>query len=124
MRIVVVDDSVTNLIVLKRLSASVHKADVIGFQSANEALEFLEANEVSAVVVDFDMPDCNGVDFISTVRQSVLNRKTPIMMVTGHDNQTVHQAAVKAGATGFLTKPVNPVAFKLELGRLAITAPA
>jgi len=112
MAIVIVDDSVTNMIVLKRLSASVSGADVLGFTSAREALAHLERTSATAVVVDYEMPDLDGISFIRILRQSERHRTTPLLMVTGNGESDVRAAAVAAGASGFLTKPVSIQQFK------------
>lgn len=112
MAIVIVDDSVTNMIVLKRLSASVTGTDVLGFTAAREALAYLERTSATAVVVDFEMPDLDGLSFIRILRQSERHRTTPLLMVTGNGESEVRAAAVAAGASGFLTKPVGIQQFK------------
>lgn len=113
--VVIVDDSMTNLIVLKRLSAAVAPNGVQGFDSATDAAAFLAGNQTGAVVVDYDMPGINGVQFITQVRNSQLNARTPIIMVTANHNPGVRQHAIAAGATAFLTKPVDPLELKNTL---------
>jgi len=120
MRIVVIDDNVTNLIVLKRLSASIQSSEVIPFSSSTEALAYLDLNAAHAIVVDFEMPDMNGIEFIAAVRAKGPNSATPIIMVTGSNDAVIQRAAMSAGATAFLTKPISPVEFKARLWNLAL----
>lgn len=117
MSIVVVDDSITNLVVLKRLSASVTGEEIKGFTSAVEALRYLEVSSASAVIVDYQMPDIDGISFVRTLRQFERHMATPVLMVTGSGDDEIRDAARNAGVTGFLAKPVSVNQFKALLGQ-------
>jgi CheY-like chemotaxis protein len=116
MTIVVVDDSITNMIVLKRLSASVAHDEIVGFTSATEALTYLKQQPAEAVVVDYEMPDLDGISFIRELRLSERHRATAVLMVTGNGDSEIKTAASAAGATDFLSKPVRVQEFKSLLG--------
>jgi two-component system, response regulator RpfG len=110
--IVIVDDSPTNLAVLKSLSAKVHNGEAKSFADSRVAAEFLKETPAELIVVDYSMPRLNGVDFIREVRASAANAETPIVMVTQSSDEAVRTAALAAGATDFLNKPVNAIEFK------------
>ena len=118
MTIVIVDDSVTTLIVLKQMAKSMGGLPVTTFSVPNDALDYLARNPAHLVVVDCEMPDINGVDFIRAVRGSPQHRMTPIVMVTQHSDVDLRECALQAGATDFLSKPVNAAEFKLRLRNL------
>lgn len=115
MAIVIVDDSTTNLIVLKSLSAKIYKDETKAFTDSNEAASYLLENPADLVVVDYSMPGLNGVDFIKAVRASPLHQATPIIMVTNSSDMSVRVQAMKAGATDFLNKPVEAIEFKARV---------
>lgn len=75
--------------------------------SAREALEALEATKFDIVLVDYEMPDMNGLELISAIRANMKFAALPLMMVTSHEDTATIEAAFKAGATSFFTKPVN-----------------
>lgn len=112
MSIVVVDDSITNLIVLKSLCCKLCKEACRPFVNPDEALSWLAGNRADLVIVDYSMPSMNGVDFIAAVRAGPLHARTPVVMVTSSGNRAVRSKAMQAGANDFLTKPVDAVAFK------------
>ena len=118
MPIVIVDDSATNLAVLKSLSAKCYNGTAKGFMDSEAAAAFLAANAVDLIVVDYSMPGLNGVDFIRVVRSSPLHRTTPIVMVTHSSDQAVRVEALEAGATEFLNKPVDAIEFKARIKNL------
>jgi len=112
MAIVIVDDSTTNLIVLRSLSAKIYKDETKAFTDSEVAASYLATNPADLIVVDYSMPVLNGVDFIRAVRSSPLHTTTPIIMVTNSSDQSVRLQAMKAGATDFLNKPVEAIEFK------------
>ena len=118
MKIVVVDDSVTNLVVLKCLSAGVKGSEVVTFTDSVAACKFLSENHADVIVVDYSMPKMNGIEFVYAVRQHAQHVRTPILMVTGQGDRDTRLKALEAGATDFLNKPVDAAEFKARLRNL------
>jgi putative two-component system response regulator len=118
MSIVVVDDSVTTLVVLKHLAASHASAPIRTFSNPKEAQKFLTSSLADLVIVDCEMPGINGIDFIAGIRRLPHHADTPIVMVTQHSADEIRMRALGAGATEFLGKPVDPLEFKATVGRL------
>src|SRR5712675_2567837 len=59
------------------------------------------------VLVDYMMPDMDGIEFVKRLRAIPGYEHVPIVMVTVHDDRKVRYAALDAGITDFLTKPVD-----------------
>lgn len=118
MSIVIVDDSVTTLIILKQLAKSNGGLPVVTFSDPKAALAHLENNSAHLVVVDCEMPGMNGIDFITSFRQAPNHQMTPIVMVTQHTDNEVRNKAIEAGATDFLNKPIDASEFKMRLKNL------
>lgn len=121
MNIVVVDDSVTNLIVLKSLSAHVQNGRAQGFSDPEAAAAYLCDHAADAVVLDFSMPKLNGVQLIERIRAMPNHKSTPIVMVTHATDHATRMCALSAGATAFLSKPVDAANFKETLRKLIDT---
>lgn len=125
MTIVVVDDSITNLVVLKHLASDHSSAAVRAFSKPEEARDYLGANAADIIVVDCEMPGINGIDFIAQVRRLAQHAHTPIVMVTHNQANETRMRALAAGATDFLSKPVDPIEFKVRIRNLLrLKAPA
>lgn len=122
MAIVIVDDSPTNLVVLKSLSSRIHEGGAMAFVEPEAAASYLEQTAADLVVVDYEMPGLNGVEFIRRVRASVPNKATPIVMVTHSSDRSVRVRAIEAGATAFLNKPVDALEFKTRVADLLAAA--
>jgi putative two-component system response regulator len=115
MKIVVVDDSVTNLIVLKSLSSSLENSSAKGFGDPEVAADYLSENAVDAIVLDFSMPKLNGIQLIERIRSMPLHYSTPIIMVTHASDHATRMCALSAGATAFFSKPIDAANFKAIL---------
>ncbi len=76
-----------------------------------EAMAAIAARQFDAAVIDLNMPKADGISVIEAARANGPNINTPIIVVTGHDDATAIDKAYKAGATSFLTKPLNWVLF-------------
>jgi two-component system, chemotaxis family, chemotaxis protein CheY len=74
-----------------------------------EALALFEVTSPDLVIVDEDMPGMDGLAFIRHVRESKSDkaRNTPIILLTGVEHEDLQAAALAAGATAFLRKPVS-----------------
>lgn len=118
MSIVIVDDSMTNLVVLKHLAKAQSDRAVITFSGALAARQHLREHNADLVIVDCEMPELNGIDFISEMRQLPHHAETPVVMVTNHVEREIRLNALAAGATEFLSKPVEANEFKLRVRNL------
>jgi len=66
----------------------------------------------ACVVLDVQLPDITGLEL-----QSGLDPRLPIIFLTGHGDIAMTVSAIKAGATDFLTKPVQDVTLLLAIGQ-------
>lgn len=119
MNIIVIDDSPTNLIVLRGLAAKIADSTCLGFTDSEGAIAYLMANDADVIIVDYSMPKITGVELIKRMRASARHARTPIVMVTSSLESAVRQRALEVGATAFLTKPVKPADFLAGVTRIA-----
>lgn len=107
MRVVIVDDTPLNLTLMQALIGKVEGCTALPFQSAREALAFCTREEPDLLIVDYMMPEMDGLEFIRRIRSSEGKNDLPILMVTAnHDRQTRYDA-LQVGATDFLNKPID-----------------
>src|SRR5437764_11771339 len=59
------------------------------------------------VLVDYMMPEMDGIEFVKRLRALPGYEHVPIVMITVHDDRKVRYAALDAGITDFLTKPID-----------------
>lgn len=70
-----------------------------------EALEILKHHKFRMIITDFNMPDMDGMELATRVREQ--NLGTPVVMITGNTKSDVIEAAVHAGISKVFSKPVN-----------------
>ena len=102
-RILLVDDHQIVLESLSLLLSINNKIEVVGkVGTAEEALVFLELNEVDLVITDSKMPVMSGTDLCLQIRQRFPSLK--VLMLTMVEEQDQIRGAVMAGVSGYLLK--------------------
>lgn len=74
-----------------------------------EALEYLQNNTVDLVIIDIDLPGINGLDVVRSIRKNRL--MIPVLMMSALPADEYAERATKAGASGFLNKQADKLAF-------------
>jgi putative two-component system response regulator len=124
MRILIVDDNNTSLLVLTKLAAKLGGCEPVPFSSPQDALAEMPALDFDIAIVDFQMPVYNGVEFVTEVMRFEKYKEKLVVIVTADTEVETRMAALNAGAIDFLTKPINPMEFKARLRNLAALAEA
>jgi CheY-like chemotaxis protein len=110
MKILVVDDVETNLVLTVRmLTERGHIATAV--RNGVEAIDAFEQARFDAILMDLQMPGLDGFDTTAAIRaEEVLQGigRTPIVALTGHTTQQERDRCLAAGMDGFLSKPVRP----------------
>ena len=116
-RALVVDDDVhTCMSVSKMLREIEMRADwsTSGKEAVIRAQEAFEENDAfKAYIIDWLMPDMNGIETVRRIR-AVIGDETPIIILTAYDWSDIEQEAKEAGVTAFVEKPI----FMSELRRV------
>ena len=79
----------------------------LSFDNGSAALEAALSREVAIVLLDVDMPGMDGYTVCRQLRADARFATVPIVMVTGHEDSVAISRAFEAGATDFISKPVN-----------------
>ncbi len=108
-KIVVVDDVPVTLEIYRRALSKLEGVAVEVFTSSVVAFSEVCENEPDLVVVDYRMPDLDGLEFVERFRKR--SSDIPIIVVTGASDAGVRRRALDVGATDFIQKPADPVEF-------------
>ena len=114
-RIAVIDDSVINLTLLGALVSTLGDCEPLLFAESPEGLAWCSDNLPDLVVVDYMMPQIDGIEFIARLRAVAGREDVPILMITANDDRDVLYEALQMGATDFLTKPVDRIEFSARV---------
>jgi two-component system chemotaxis response regulator CheY len=107
--VLIVDDSPTiRRMVRASLSELQDRWQFIEAASGLEAIERLAMGSVELIVLDLNMPDIHGLEVLAFVRSHDKYREVPVLVLTTRGDDGHRAAALKAGATAFMTKPFVP----------------
>ena len=112
--ILIVDDMEANRAVLcRRLER--FDCEVISADSGAAALEMLGSTTPDIVLLDFMMPQMNGIEVLREMRANSATRDIPVIMVTARAESEATIEALEAGADDYVTKPID---FEVLLARI------
>lgn len=105
--ILIVDDSSS---VRQVVSISLRHAgyDVIEGIDGKDALTKLTGQKVHLIVSDVNMPNMDGITFVSQVKQHARHKFTPVIMLTTEGQDEKKMQGKAAGAKAWMVKPFNP----------------
>ena len=116
--VMIVDDSPTVLMSMENL---LHRFGhtVVSASTAEDAVDKLRGGEEPKMLItDLHMPGKSGIELIGFLRQHPAHRFTPMLVLTTDSQQDRRDQAKKAGATGWLTKPVDHKQLETALQKL------
>ncbi|MBC2734563.1 MAG: response regulator [Desulfobacteraceae bacterium] len=103
-RVLLVDDEEEYLeIMSERMRA--RDIDVTTSTSAREALDMIATGSFDAVIMDFMMPEMNGIEALKAIKEK--NPEMQIILLTGHATVEKTVEAMKAGAMDLIEKPAD-----------------
>ncbi len=79
--------------------------NIIKAIDGQNALTFLDGRKIDLILTDLHMPNMNGIELISNVRNSGDYKRIPMLLLTTETLKEKKLEAKKAGATGWLNKP-------------------
>ena len=87
--VLIVDDTALNLALLVGIANKLENCEAHGFTDPMAALDWLAHNPAGLVVVDYMMPQLDGLEFIARVRRMPASRSTPIVMITANEDKGI-----------------------------------
>jgi two-component system, cell cycle response regulator DivK len=102
--ILVAEDEESNYLLLKTILQK--HCSLLRARTGKEALEQYDNNEhIDLILLDIKMPEMNGIEALKIIREK--NKEIPIIMQSAYVFDSDMEAARQAGATDFITKPIN-----------------
>ena len=100
-KILIVDDEVN---IIKTLSSILQDENHIVFPSKNgeEAMQFLQKNDVDLIILDVWLPDADGLDLLDKIKKLY---DVGVIMISGHGSIDIAVKSTKMGAFDFIQKP-------------------
>ena len=108
LRIFIVDDSRSILYHLKEILGTHFTCGEISVATDGaEAWEKIKSSSFDLIISDWNMPNMNGDELLSNVRDNESTKHTPFLLLTSRSDKDSVVGAIKAGASDYLVKPFD-----------------
>ncbi len=97
------DDPLQHSLLRHALRDTPYRWQAVG--SGPEALDALRRQVPDLVLMDFEMPEMDGIQTIKAIRTELQLERLPVLMLTGHSTRQVAITSIDAGARDFIVKP-------------------
>ena len=107
MRVLLVDDSQIIRCIQRRCLATLGDVEFAEAADGIEALTLLATSPFDLVVIDWNMPNMDGITLVGKIRER--DKRIPLIMCTADGEKRHVMAAVRAGVNNYIVKPFTPV---------------
>ncbi|NMM26164.1 MAG: response regulator [Glaciimonas sp.] len=118
MDVLIVDDDQTNLSLFSYMLKTIPDVTPIEVSSSIKALDWCKVHEPDLVLLDYMMPQMDGLQFLQAFRALPGKAEIPVIMVTADVQTAVRHQALQMSANDFLTKPVNTIELRARVTNL------
>lgn len=115
LKILAVDDSPTMRRIIINTLKRAGYANVIEAADGKDALAKMKVETVNFVITDWNMPEMDGLTFVTTLRGMAEYKSLPILMVTTRSVKDDILEAMKAGVNNYIVKPFTPETLKEKI---------
>ncbi len=115
MKILIVDDVDSNLMIFSAFAKNIEGSEIYTFNNPLNAMEWCKNNTPDLIIVDYMMPEMNGIEFSKKFRELTDNTPIPIIMITAYNEKDIRLEALNAGINDFLGKPVDKLEFQARV---------
>ncbi|HEY9831850.1 MAG TPA: response regulator [Stenomitos sp.] len=104
--VLVVDDNEDNLSLLAFLVEQLD-CQILTAVDGKTALDLMACHQPSLILLDMMLPDLDGLEVLSRIRQNPVNAKIPVIAVTAMARPQDRERILSAGCNEYVTKPYN-----------------
>lgn len=118
MEVLIVDDEQSNLSLFSYMLKAIPDVTPIEIFSSAKALDWCKCRDPDLVLLDYMMPEMDGLQFLQAFRLLPGKREIPVIMVTANIQTVVRNQALQMGVNDFLTKPVSIIELRARVMNL------
>ena len=115
----IVDDDETNRMVA-RLILEELGFTTIELDNAENAISVVISGECDVVLLDWMMPELDGIEFLQFIRESGVGKQVKIIMCTGKIGEDAKKEAIYHGADIFINKPITTDSLEAAMKEIGI----
>ena len=109
--ILIAEDEESNFLLLQAILKKLYS--LVWVTNGRDAIEIARKQKIDLILLDIKMPIMDGITALNEIRK--INKTIPILMQSAHVFSSDQEEAEKAGCSGFITKPINPLLLKEEI---------
>jgi two-component system chemotaxis response regulator CheY len=117
-RFLVVDDMSTMRKIIKTILAQLGYTNVDEAENGKEALAKLRVGNYQFVLLDWNMPEMDGLETLKAIRADEKLKNIPVIMVTAEARKENVLTAIQAGANNYIVKPFTPEVLKEKIAKV------
>lgn len=106
-KILIVDDSATTRSLIASILGQIGEVAIIEARSGFEALKILPSDRFDLVVTDINMPDINGLEVVSFLKNHPHYKDIPVIIISTERTSKDRHKGLMLGAVEYLTKPFD-----------------
>lgn len=103
--ILIVEDSTTTRALIKAIIEEIGDVNIIEAGSGFEALKLLPTQNFNLVITDINMPDINGLELISFIKNNPRYSHIPLIIISTERSEEDKKRGIALGAMAYITKP-------------------
>ena len=115
LNILLTDDDHLNLMIIERhlikgfLHDEANQYNIMKAYNGHEALSLVAQHHFDLVLLDWEMPEMDGIEVLKILKANPLTVEIPVMMVTSNTSSEYLKEAIGTGAVDFIKKPIDPI---------------
>jgi len=115
MKILIVDDDANSL---ETVSQYLNDAGYKSFTAVDgfSAIEIVKDHSIDLAILDFNLPDINGIDILKQIH--AIQPNVPVVIMSADNSYRLQLDAFEAGACMFLSKPINLESFEYYISKI------
>jgi two-component system chemotaxis response regulator CheY len=122
-KILIADDSATMRAMLVAIAEEAGDYQIVEASSGFEALRLLPRGHVDLILTDINMPDINGLELISYLRNNPNYKDIPVFIISTEGSTKDIEKGKQLGADEYVVKPFSPATLQQLLNKYLNKAP-
>ncbi|MDG1399006.1 MAG: response regulator [Polaribacter sp.] len=116
LNILLIEDDRIEVLKLKRAIAEDFDNYILNIATnGNQAFTILDKNIPDIIILDLNMPDTNGIDFLSLIKSNNSLKHIPVIILTTSDNNRDIFCCYKLGIAGYMIKPLKYEEYEIKI---------
>jgi diguanylate cyclase (GGDEF)-like protein len=105
-RVLVADDDPINIAIITKALRG--ECEIVAVTNGAQALARVEKGDIDLVLLDILMPELDGLEVCSRLKNNPATFSVPVIFVTGLDESTAETRGFAVGGVDYITKPIHP----------------